>query len=400
MQRRGHHNQNNSSSFLNNDGGWGGSNAGWGGSNNSSSTQGWNNNKASPSSPGWNKNNSNTSSSSSSSGWNNNNDSWGTPPKAPPTTTNASSWNNQSKNNWNASPAPGNNTKKFSNPPPPPPPQSKKQEEPKKNPWIAPDLTEAANVIAPGMASNPLAQMAATSIAQYGNSTISRYIPGVMVFWNAMRHHFNVDNKYVKKKLGLLLFPKQKSWNRMTMGGPSHDNAPLHADGTTSGVEKKTYLPPTQDVNAPDLYIPIMAFTTYVVMIGLLKGTVGEFTPDVLSQVMMSSLFMECLEVLLIRVGFTITRVPPENISSMDILSWSFYKYVGLCLTTLSYLFAGELAYYLVLLYTSLALAWFYMCTFKGLYGGAFRLSVDQKYFLFGVSAMQPVLMYWMSSYP
>ena len=104
----------------------------------------------------------------------------------------------------------------------------------------------------------------------------------------------------------------------MTMGGPSHDNAPLHADGSTSGVEKKAYLPPTQDVNAPDLYIPIMAFTTYVVMIGLLKGTVGEFTPDVLSQVMMSSLFMECLEVLLIRVGFTITRVPPENVPSMD----------------------------------------------------------------------------------
>ena len=84
----------------------------------------------------------------------------------------------------------------------------------------------------------------------------------------------------------------------------------------------------------------------------------------------------------------------------MDILSWSFYKYVGLCLTTLSYLFAGQLAYYLVLLYTSLTLAWFYMCTFKGLYGGAFRLSADQKYFLFAISAMQPVLMYWMSSYP
>ena len=291
--------------------------------------------------------------------------------------------------------------KRFGNPPPPPP--STKQQQPTtatNNPWVAPQqFTEAANVIAPGMASNPMAQLAVNSLAQYGNSTISRYIPGVMVFWNAMRHHFNVDNNYVKKKLGLILFPKQNSWKRMTIGGPSHDNAPLQG-GVTSPKKNASNLPPVQDVNAPDLYIPIMAFTTYVVMIGLLKGTVGEFTPDVLSQVMMSSLFMEFLQVLAIRVGFSLTRVPPENISSMDILSWSFYKYVGLCLTTLSYIFAGQLAYYIVLLYTSLALAWFYMCTFKDLYGGAFRLAADQKYFLFAVSAVQPVLMYWMSSYP
>ena len=282
MQRRGHHQGNNNN---NNNGGWGG------GSSDS----------------GWSSGNNNNWNASSNSGWSNDN-SWTTTNTAqPPTpTNNNSSWNNNN-NNWNNSPSPvrqprNDNTRKVSNAPPPPPPPpptaSKKQEQPTtQNPWIAPDLTEAANVIAPGMASNPLAQMAASSIAQYGNSTISRYIPGVVVFWNAMRHHFNVDNNYVKKKLGLLLFPKQNSWKRMTIGGPSHDSAPLQADGVASNAPKKAYLPPTQDVNAPDLYIPTMAFTTYVVMIGLLKGTVGEFTPDVLSQVMMSSLFMECLQV-------------------------------------------------------------------------------------------------------
>lgn len=31
--------------------------------------------------------------------------------------------------------------------------------------------------------------------------------------------------------------------------------------------------PPTGDMNAPDLYIPLMAFVTYVLVTGLLKGT-------------------------------------------------------------------------------------------------------------------------------
>ena len=35
------------------------------------------------------------------------------------------------------------------------------------------------------------------------------------------------------------------------------------------------------DLNAPDLYIPLMAFITFVLLSGYVLGVSGEFTPEV-----------------------------------------------------------------------------------------------------------------------
>lgn len=37
-----------------------------------------------------------------------------------------------------------------------------------------------------------------------------------------------------------------------------------------------SYKPPIQDINAPDLYIPLMAFGTYVVIAGYALGVLGR----------------------------------------------------------------------------------------------------------------------------
>lgn len=37
-----------------------------------------------------------------------------------------------------------------------------------------------------------------------------------------------------------------------------------------------SYKPPIYDINAPDLYIPLMAFGTYVVLAGLSLGLRGK----------------------------------------------------------------------------------------------------------------------------
>lgn len=37
-----------------------------------------------------------------------------------------------------------------------------------------------------------------------------------------------------------------------------------------------SYKPPIYDINAPDLYIPLMAFGTYVVLAGLSLGLYGK----------------------------------------------------------------------------------------------------------------------------
>jgi protein transport protein YIF1 len=37
-----------------------------------------------------------------------------------------------------------------------------------------------------------------------------------------------------------------------------------------------SYKPPIYDINAPDLYIPFMAFATYVILAGFSLGFVGK----------------------------------------------------------------------------------------------------------------------------
>ena len=44
------------------------------------------------------------------------------------------------------------------------------------------------------------------------------------------------------------------------------------------------YSPPRDCVNSPDLYIPVMAFVTYVLVIGYHMGQEKNFTPEVLGK--------------------------------------------------------------------------------------------------------------------
>jgi YIF1 len=41
------------------------------------------------------------------------------------------------------------------------------------------------------------------------------------------------------------------------------------------------YGKPSADENAPDLYVPLMAFITYALITGFVKGRASTFTPEV-----------------------------------------------------------------------------------------------------------------------
>lgn len=69
-----------------------------------------------------------------------------------------------------------------------------------------------------------------------------------------IKFYFQVDNAYVGKKLALLLFPF----------------APR--DWSLSYSSESEPVPPRLDVNAPDLYIPLMAIVTYISVAGLVLG--------------------------------------------------------------------------------------------------------------------------------
>lgn len=74
--------------------------------------------------------------------------------------------------------------------------------------------------------------------------------------YTTLKHHFNVSNSYVVNKLRLVLFPwRHKPWTRRVrqadQGYGQGPNAPVQA---AAGE----WMPPREDVNSPDLYIPRM----------------------------------------------------------------------------------------------------------------------------------------------
>jgi hypothetical protein len=75
---------------------------------------------------------------------------------------------------------------------------------------------------------------------------------------DSLRYYFSVNNSYVQNKLRLVFFPfLHKNWTRLMVS---------QGDGDA-------YRAPRDDINAPDLYIPCMAFLTWVMISAILLGT-------------------------------------------------------------------------------------------------------------------------------
>lgn len=64
-----------------------------------------------------------------------------------------------------------------------------------------------------------------------------------------------------------------------------HHYREIKDDGMNGDTSKHHYQTPMLDENAPDLYIPLMAFITYILVTGYAKGTKNSFTPEVLVEV-------------------------------------------------------------------------------------------------------------------
>ncbi|KAJ3380176.1 hypothetical protein HDU92_006146 [Lobulomyces angularis] len=76
-----------------------------------------------------------------------------------------------------------------------------------------------------------------------------------------IKYYFNVSNGYVLSKILLLVFPfRHKSWTRLV--NRSEQNG-----------EMEGYKVPREDINAPDIYIPVMSFVTYVLLVAVKLGS-------------------------------------------------------------------------------------------------------------------------------
>lgn len=149
--------------------------------------------------------------------------------------------------------------------------------------------------------------------------------------WNNFKRYFQVSNQYVVGKLKVWLFFLVKQLLLCPFGSKSWKRArQINEDGSSF------YLPPRQDINAPDLYIPIMAIFTYIVFVGFSAGFKGQFSPQLISSSLSACFVAIILEVsmkLLLNLQFLVLRLILYLISCpvalLDLLALISYKFFG-----------------------------------------------------------------------
>ncbi|KAK9461627.1 uncharacterized protein V1516DRAFT_695158 [Lipomyces oligophaga] len=170
-------------------------------------------------------------------------------------------------------------------------------------------------------------------------------------FWSmsmpALKQYFNVSNTYVGRKLVLILFPwRHKPWSRQMKRS--------EVSGTVEG-----YKSPREDINSPDMYIPVMAFTTYILLSSILAGIHGTFHPEILGYIASMAFAIVIFEILGLKLGCYLLSISSES-QVLDLVAYSGYKFIGVILTMIAGALApGFFIKYSVFFYTFSANAFF-----------------------------------------
>lgn len=188
---------------------------------------------------------------------------------------------------------------------------------------------------------------------------------------------FNISNHYVGNKLLMLFFPFLRKWTYARM----HEQI--------AGGQR--YRPPAVDVNAPDLFIPLMGLWSYALLSCVVLAFKQSFKPESMSSTLYSACFAWALHWLVARLLLKGMNVP--GVAWSELLAYTGYPFVLICFTTLGGFLAGKWGYYALGAYGSLAMAIFMVKTMKRVifqetraYGTDMRLA---NYLLLALAAFQ-----------
>ncbi|KAM0453886.1 hypothetical protein ACHAPV_007523 [Trichoderma viride] len=206
---------------------------------------------------------------------------------------------------------------------------------------------------------DPTAQVAAQfgqTAFKHGQEYVEQNI-GRYVNVSALKYYFNVSNFYVINKLFIVLFPwRHKPWSRKQVAG---------ANG-----QDLRYLPPRDDINSPDMYIPVMALVTYILLSTLVAGIRGKFNPELFGYTATTALGVVIFEIIALKVGCYLLSISSQS-QLLDLIAYSGYKFVGI-ITTIAIAEVvnggkgtGGWVGWLVFIYTFLANSLFLMRSLK-----------------------------------
>ncbi|CAH1431832.1 unnamed protein product [Lactuca virosa] len=214
------------------------------------------------------------------------------------------------------------------------------------------------------------------SSSEYVQSNISRY-------FSDPQYYFQVNDHYVRNKLKVVLFPflHRGHWTRITepVGG------------------RLSYKPPIYDINAPDLYIPLMAFGTYVVLAGFSLGLQGKFTPEALNWLFMKGIVGWFLQVSLLKMS--LFSLGGAEAPLLDIVAYAGYAFAGLCLAVFGRIIMSY-SYYFLMPWTCLCMGIFLVKTMKRVLFSEVRSfdSSRHHYLLLFIALAQFPLFVWLGN--
>jgi hypothetical protein len=272
------------------------------------------------------------------------------------------------------------------------------------NPYGSTSFAQPSHASAPQMQPQPNAANFASNFASAFQSPMPQFNPSIInnpivgqflqnqvtnfssdlvnkgrSWFDSFKYLFAVDTAYVIKKLCLLLFPfAQKDW--------------LVKYASTDAVA------PRDDLNVPDLYIPSMAFVTYVLLTGYLLGLQSLFTPEKLGIQASFALFWLLFEVFCSIVGLHLIGVKGV-LGFFTMLSYCSYKFVFMIACLMAGLIFKSSGYWAVLAYCSVALGYFLVRSLNvAIQAGQAQLgSKPGLYLVMGLSLLQPLLMFFMT---
>ncbi|KAF4595259.1 ER to Golgi transporter Yif1 [Ophiocordyceps camponoti-floridani] len=168
---------------------------------------------------------------------------------------------------------------------------------------------------------DPAAQVAAQfgqTAFKHGQEYVEQNL-GRYVQISALKRYFNVSNSYVVNKLFLVLFPwRHKPWSRKQAVG---------ANG-----QEGWYLPPREDINSPDMYIPVMALVTFILLSTLIAGLRGKFQPELLGYTATTGMVVVIVEIVALKLGCFMLSISSQS-QLLDLIAYSGYKFVGIIVT-------------------------------------------------------------------
>ncbi|EPY50688.1 COPII-coated vesicle component Hrf1 [Schizosaccharomyces cryophilus OY26] len=206
-----------------------------------------------------------------------------------------------------------------------------------------------------------------------------------------LHHYFSVTNSYVVAKLLLIIFPwRRRSWARKLKRS--------EMNGSAEG-----YCAPGEDLNSPDMYIPLMAFVTHLLLICALAGLQDKFQPELLGLRASKACGIVLFEFLATRLGCYLLNISNQS-QVLDLLAFSGYKFVGLILTSLSRIANMPWLTRFIFLYMYLATAFFLLRSLKYAVLPESTMAINATitshqrsrriYFLFFIAASQILFMY------